>query len=119
MEQPVGDERQAVVVVRIALAEETQEVFVDEVEVPEAVDVAGCWMVADGMALVGVRESGEDVPRRGDGEEEQDSGEGLQARASDAIDRSAASKGTAAPAKKTGAMSPLVSVARASAAHIP
>ena len=78
VEQPVGDERQAIVVMRKALAEETQKVFVDKVKVPEAVNVAGCRVVADGMTLVGVRESGEDVPRGGDGEEEKDSREGLQ-----------------------------------------
>ncbi len=52
--------------------------FVDKVKVPEAVNVARRWVVADGMTLVGVRESGEDVPGGGDGEEEKDSYEGLQ-----------------------------------------
>src|SRR5215469_8941348 len=73
MRQPVPGEGHLVVVVREALAEEAQHVFVDEVEVPEAVDVAGGGLIADGVALVRIREAGEDVPRRSDGEIEQDS----------------------------------------------
>ena len=78
VEQPVGGEGQPVVVVRVALAEETEEVLVDEVEIPEPVDVAERRVIADGMSLVGIGEAGEDVPGRGDGQVEQDSAEGLE-----------------------------------------
>ena len=45
--------------------------LVDEVEIPEAVHISGRGMIADGMALVGIGKAAENVPRRGDGEEEQ------------------------------------------------
>ena len=70
MEQPVGGIRQLVVIVRIALAKEAQVMFVDEIEVPEAVDVAEGGVVADGVSLVGIGEAAKDVPGRGDSEEE-------------------------------------------------
>ena len=78
MQQPVGGEGQLVVVVRVALAEEAQEVLVDEVEVEEAVDVAQGGVVADGVALVGVGDAAEDVPGRGDEQKEQSAGDGLE-----------------------------------------
>ena len=68
----------AVVVVGVAQPEEAEEVLVDEVEVEESVDVAGGGDVADGIAVIGIAEAGEDVPRRGDGEEEQQSGEEME-----------------------------------------
>jgi hypothetical protein len=112
MQQPVSGEGQLVVVVRVAQAEEAQEVLVDEVEVEEAVDVADGGVVADGMALVGIGEAAEDVPGRGDGQKQQRSGDGLQLAPATPL---AGEKqvGNAAPTKKTGAMRPLVSRARA------
>ena len=71
MQQPVRRERQLVVVVRIALAEKAQKMFVDEVEVPEAVHIAGRGMVADRMSLVGIRDARQNVPRRGNGKKQQ------------------------------------------------
>ena len=52
-------------------AEEAEDVFVEEVEVPEAVYVAGSWVIAYGMALVGIGDACEDMPRRSDGEKKQ------------------------------------------------
>ena len=63
---------------RVAGAEEAEDVFVEEVEVPEAVDVAEGGDVADGVALIGIAKSGENVPGCGDGEEKQEAGDGLQ-----------------------------------------
>ena len=57
MQQPEGGERDRVVVGRVALAEVAQEVLVDEVEPEEAL----------------VPPARQDVPRRGHGQEEQDS----------------------------------------------
>ncbi len=59
MERPVEGSGELVVVLGIALADEAEEVFVDEVEPEEAV----------------VAKAGEDVPRRGDGKEEQGAAE--------------------------------------------
>ena len=70
VEEPVRIPAELVVVVRVAQAEEAQEMFVDEVEVEEAVNVADGGMVADRVSLVGVGEAAEDVPGRGDGEEQ-------------------------------------------------
>ena len=67
VEEPVGEGGELVVVVGIALAEEAEDVLVDEVEVPPAVDVAEGGDVADGMAFAGVGEADEDVPGSGDG----------------------------------------------------
>jgi hypothetical protein len=79
VQQPVGMRKgQLVVVVRVAQAEEAEQVLVDEVEVEEAVDVADGGVVADGVALVGVVDAAEDVPGRGDEQKEQDAGEGLE-----------------------------------------
>ena len=58
MRQPVPGEGHLVVVVRESPAKETEDVLVDEVEVPEAVDVSGRGMIADGMSLVGIGEAG-------------------------------------------------------------
>ena len=52
--------------------------FVDEVEVPEAMDIAGGGVIADGMALIGIGEAGEDVPGRGDGQIQQQSRKGFE-----------------------------------------
>ena len=117
VEEPVGDPRQAVVVVGIAEAAEAEDVFVEEVEVPEAVDVAEGGDVTDGMALVGVAQTGEDVPRGGDEEEEEESGDGLEATPATPLAAEQEQWGMTAAKKKTGAMRPLVSVARASAAQ--
>ncbi len=62
----------------IALAEEAEEVLVNEVEVPPAVDVAEGGNVADGMAFAAIGAAYEDVPGGGDGEEEQRAGDGLE-----------------------------------------
>jgi hypothetical protein len=64
--------------VRVAQREEAQVVLVDEVEVEEAVDVADGGVIADGVSLVGIGEAAEDVPGRGDGQEEQRAGEEAQ-----------------------------------------
>src|ERR1700761_3646779 len=45
--------------------------LVDEVEVEEAVHMAKCRVVADGMALVRIAQPGEDVPGRRNGEKKQ------------------------------------------------
>ena len=118
MREPVNQERHLVVVVREPPAEETQKVFVDEIEVPEAVNVSGRGVIADGMALVGVRQSAQDVPRSGDRQKEQHAGDWLQF-APAAPMPAEHSRGIAAAAKKTGAIKPLVSVASARAAHMP
>ncbi len=68
MEGPEEISGELVVVHGDALAQEAEEVLVDEVEPEEAVTVGSA----------GVAEAGEDVPRGGDGEEEEDSGEGFQ-----------------------------------------
>ena len=78
MEQPVGDERKLVVVVRVAQAEEAQEVFIHKIKVEEAVDVSDGGVVADGVSLVRIGEAAEDVPGRGDEQEEQESRDGLE-----------------------------------------
>src|SRR6185312_4441380 len=66
MREPVHQERHLVVVVRESSADEAHEVFVDEVEVPEAVDVSECGMIADRMALIRIAQAAEDMPWRGD-----------------------------------------------------
>ncbi len=78
MEEPVGEGGELVVVVGIALAEEAEDMLVDEVEVPPAVDVAEGGDVAVGMAFAAIGVAYEDVPRCGDREEEQRAGEGLE-----------------------------------------
>ena len=82
-------------------------------------DVADGGVVADGVALIGIGQAGQDVPGRGDDQEKEQPGERLQLPASGATGRSRSRKGTTAAAKKTGAIRPLVSTASASAAHIP
>ena len=52
--------------------------LVDEVEVPEAVDISQRGVIADGMAMVGVGQSGQNVPRRRNRQEEQGAGYRLQ-----------------------------------------
>jgi len=78
VEEPVGEGGELVVVVGIALAEEAEDVLVDEVEPPEAVDIAEGGDVAELMAFAGVGEAYEDVPGGGDGEEERAAAEGLE-----------------------------------------
>ena len=73
--EPEDEPRLLVVVVRVALAEEAQNMLVDEIEVEEAMHMPWRGNVADGIALIGITQAGEDVPGRGDGEEEQDAGE--------------------------------------------
>ncbi len=68
MEAPVEVAGELVVVHRVALAEEAEEVLVDEVEPEEAVAVHAA----------SVAESGEDVPWGSDEEEEQSAGEGFE-----------------------------------------
>ena len=70
VEAPVEVAGELVVVHRDAPAEEAQEVLVDEVEPEEAVAVHAA----------GVAQAGEDVPGRGDGEEEQVPVKGLSRR---------------------------------------
>src|ERR1019366_2792126 len=53
-------------------------VFIDEVEVKEAVDVSDGRVVAYRVSLVGVVQAAKNVPRRGDCEEEQRPGEELE-----------------------------------------
>ena len=69
MEGPVEGGGELVVVAWDAAAEEAEDVLVDEVEPEEAVAVGGS----------GVAQAGEDVPGRGDGEEEEGAGEGFEA----------------------------------------
>src|SRR4051812_23312374 len=76
--QPVHEERHFVVVVGESATDEAEEMFVDEVEVPEAVNVADGGVIADGVALVGIAQPAEDMPRSSDGEVEQDAREWLQ-----------------------------------------
>ncbi len=71
VEEPVGGGGELVVVVRVAFAEEAQNMLVDEIEVPPAMHVAEGGNVAVGMAFAGVGKAYEDVPRGGDGEEEE------------------------------------------------
>src|SRR5579863_9902798 len=71
VEKPIGREGELVVVVGKALAEKTKYVFVDEVEVPEAMDIADGGMVADRMALIRIGNAGKDMPWGGDCEIEQ------------------------------------------------
>jgi len=78
MRKPVHEERHFVVVVGESAADEAEEVLVDEVEVPEAVDVSDGRVIADGMALIGIAQAAEDVPRSSYGEIEKDAGEGLE-----------------------------------------
>ena len=78
MEQPVGRCGQFVIVVRVARAQKTEDVLIKEVEVPESMDVAQHGMVAEWVSLVGIGESGQNVPRRGDGQKQQQAREGLQ-----------------------------------------
>ena len=69
MQAPEEVAGELVVVLGEALAEEAEEVLVDEVEPEEAVAVHAA----------GVAQAGEDVPGGGDGEEEERAGEGLEA----------------------------------------
>ena len=79
-EAPEEPQRDGVVVARNAEVEVAQKLLVDEVEPGPAVDVAlrrqwhreGTMRVSEacGMALRGVRQRDEDVPGRGDGEED-------------------------------------------------
>ncbi len=78
VEQPEQQDGDAVVVLRPSGAEEAEQVLVEEVEPEEAAVVAG----AAGHGEVEVRrvpDDGQDVPRRGDGERQQRSGDGTQA----------------------------------------
>ncbi len=68
VEAPEEVAGELVVVLGEALAEEAEEVLVDEVEPEEAVAVHAA----------GVAQAGEDVPGRGDGQEEEDAGEGFE-----------------------------------------
>ena len=68
MEAPEEVAGELVVVLGEALAEEAEEVLVDEVEPEEAVAVHAS----------GVAQAGEDVPRGGDGEEEEGPVKGLR-----------------------------------------
>src|SRR5208283_29908 len=69
VEAPVEGAGELVVVARDAAAEEAEDVLVDEVEPEEAVAVNGS----------GVAQAGEDVPGRGDGEQQKSAGEGFEA----------------------------------------
>ena len=78
VQQPVPEHRQLVEVMREARPGKAEEVLVDEVEVPEAVHVAGGGMVADGKALIGIGQPGQNVPGRGNGQEQNQSCDRLQ-----------------------------------------
>ncbi len=78
MREPVRVTRHFVVVVRVALVQEAEHVFIDEVEVEEPVHIAQGGMVAHWVSLVGVGESAQNVPRRCDEQEEQRSCERLE-----------------------------------------
>ena len=87
-EPPEEPERGGVVVVGNAQVEVAEQVLVHEVEPEPAADVAvggqrDLPVASDevegrGMALGGVGEAGEDVPRGGDGQEDEDRGEGVE-----------------------------------------
>ena len=64
--QPIHGKGHLVVVVRIALAEEAEDVLIDEVEVEETVDIAHGGVIADGVSLVGIVDAAKDVPGGGD-----------------------------------------------------
>src|SRR6185437_13285945 len=76
--QPVPERRHAVVIVRKARPKKPENVLVEEVKVPESVHVSRGGMIAHRVALIGICQASEDVPRRGDREEQQDSAEWLQ-----------------------------------------
>ena len=52
--------------------------LVDEIEVPEAVHIAQGGVVAHCVSLVGIGEAAKNVPRRGDGEKQQEPSYGLE-----------------------------------------
>ena len=69
----VADQR-----VRESLAQKAEKVLVDEVEVPKAMDVAGGWMIADGMSLIRIGQTGQDVPWRRDRKVKKEAAERLE-----------------------------------------
>src|SRR5581483_3596639 len=75
MQHPVPEGGQLVVVVRVAHVEEAQHVFIDEVEIEEAVDIADRRVVADGMALIRIVQAAKNVPGGGNREKEQKAGQ--------------------------------------------
>ena len=75
MQAPVEDKGEFVVVDGITPAKKAQHLLVDEVEIEESVHVARGGNVAHGVACAGIAQSGEDVPWRGDGKEEQNARE--------------------------------------------
>ncbi len=87
VQEPVGERGELIVVVRIALAEEAEDVLVDEVEVPPAVDVTKGGDVTDGMAFAAIGAAYEDVPGGRDGEEQKRAGEGLEVAPASALAR--------------------------------
>src|ERR1700677_4632001 len=75
VQTPVENKGKFVVVDGITAAKKAQYLLVDEVEIEEAVHVAGAGNVAYGVACAGIAQSGEDVPWRGDGKEEENARE--------------------------------------------
>ncbi len=75
MQAPIENKGKFVVVNGITPAQKAQHLLVDEVEIKEAVHVARAGNVAHGVTCTGIAQSGKDVPRRGDGKEEQNAGE--------------------------------------------
>ena len=116
MQKPIAAVRKLVVVVRIAQAEEAQYMLVDEIEVEEPVHIAHRGMVAHRVALVGIGQSAKNVPRRGNARNTSTRRQASEP-SSAAIGRSAAGKERRTQ-KKTGAISPLVSSASPTQAHI-
>ena len=70
MERPIKDGGKLVVIVGIALAQKAKYVFVDEVKIEKSVNISRRRNVAVGMALVGIAQSGKDVPRSRNRQEE-------------------------------------------------
>src|ERR1700722_3766151 len=75
VQAPVENKRKFVVVDGITPAKKTQHLFVDEVEIKEAVHVAPAGNVAHRVTGAGIAQSGEDVPGSGDGKKKQNAGE--------------------------------------------
>src|SRR5579875_706075 len=72
---PEHPEGLLVVVVRIALAQEAQKMLVDEIKIEKAVYVSGRGDIADRIPLVRIAKARQNVPRRGNGQKEQETGQ--------------------------------------------
>ena len=74
MQTPVEKKGEFVVVDWITLAQEAKHLLVDEVEIEEAVDIAWGGNISYRVPGARVTQAGENMPGRGDGEEEQNAG---------------------------------------------